>query len=52
MTRLYRIVVINERTGQRCESGFAPDTHAACCVLMRKMTAFPWRRLVLEEVTP
>ena len=50
--RMYKIKIINERTGLHYESGFAPDTHEACCVLMRKMTAYSWRRLVLEEVQP
>lgn len=50
--RMYRIKIINERTGREYDSGFRPDTHEACCVLMRKMTTYSWRRVVLEEVQP
>lgn len=50
MNRLYRIVVINERTGRRYDSGFTPVAHDVACRLMAKMTPYSWRRLVLVVV--
>ena len=50
MNRLYRIVVINERTGRRYDSGFTPVAHDVACRLMAKMTPYSWRCLVLVVV--
>ena len=51
MTRLYHIVAINERTGRKTRMTRYPDTHEACCVMLKKFSYHPARRLQLEEVT-
>lgn len=51
MNRLYHIVAINERTGAKVYVTRYPDTHDACCVMLRKFSYHPARRLQLEEVT-
>lgn len=50
--RLYHIIAINERTGRRVTMTGYPMNHHDCCTMMRKITRYPWRRLLLEETHP
>ena len=43
--KLYRIIGINTRTGVN-----APMTHDHACTILGKLTRYPWRRLMLEQL--
>lgn len=49
MERKYHIVAINERSGAKVYLTRYPDTHEACCVMLRKISKHPARRVQLEE---
>lgn len=51
MERLYHLVSINEKTGSKTYLTAYPDTHAHCVTMKGRFTAYPWRRIQLEEVT-
>jgi len=49
--KLYRIIGINTRTGARIDMGLnAPMTHDHACTILGKLTRYPWRRLMLEQL--
>lgn len=50
MTRMYNVVVINEKTGSKVRMNAAPVTHAQGCTFLSKITDYPWRRKQLEEI--
>jgi hypothetical protein len=49
-TRLYHVVVMNERTGVKVRLSASPVTHSEGCTWLSKVTSFAWRRKFLEEV--
>jgi hypothetical protein len=51
MERMYNVVVINEKTGQKVVMTAYPCTHKEGCTILSKLTDYPWRRKQLEEVT-
>lgn len=51
MERLYKIECENTVTGNRMDMGFAPCPHKQACILLGKLTHYPWRRLYLVEVS-
>jgi hypothetical protein len=51
MERMYNVVVINEKTGQKVIMTAYPCTHEEGCTILSKLTDYPWRRKQLEEVT-
>ena len=48
--RKYHVVVINRKTGQKVVMTSEPVTHDEGCVLLSKLTKYPWRFETLEEV--
>jgi hypothetical protein len=48
--RLYHVVVINIKTGEKTYMTASPEKHDAACVLLRKLTKYTFRRNQLEEV--
>lgn len=50
MTRLYNVVVINEKTGTRVQMNAVPVSHAQGCAWLSKIADLPWRRKQLEEI--
>ena len=50
--RKYNVVVINRKTGLKVVMTSEPVTHVEGCVLLSKLTKYPWRLEMLEEVTP
>ena len=48
--RLYKIECENTKTGDRYDMGFAPCSHETACILLSKITAYPWRRVYLVEI--
>lgn len=51
MDRKYHIVAIVDKTGKKVYFTGYPMPHAECCTMLSKITRYPWRRLMLEEVT-
>jgi hypothetical protein len=50
MERMYNVVVINEKTGQKAVMTAYPCTHKEGCTILSKITDYPGRRKQLEEV--
>lgn len=50
MIRLYRIVAINERSGAKTYCTKTPVTHVEACVMLKRFSYHPARRVQLEEV--
>jgi hypothetical protein len=50
MTRLYHVVVINRKTGQKVQMTGEPVTHAEGCTILSKLTKYPWRIETLEQL--
>ena len=50
ISRLYNVVVVNRRTGQKVVMTPEPVTHDEGCVILSKLTKYPWRLEMLEEV--
>lgn len=48
--RLYHLVAINEKTGEKVYLTRYPDTHKACCTMKSKFSYHPARRIQLEQV--
>ena len=49
--RLYNIIQINEKTGEKFTFPGYPVTHKEGCTMLSKFTKHSWRRLQLEEIT-
>ena len=49
-TRMYHVIVINERTGRKVYMTATPVTHKEGCTILSKLTRYPWRREQLEEM--
>lgn len=52
MTRLYNVIVINEKTGRKVRMNAAPVTHSEGCTWLSKISDLKWRRKQLEEIAP
>lgn len=50
MSRLYHIVAINERTGNKTYCTTVPMSHNEVCIMLRKFSYHSSRRVQLEEV--
>ena len=50
--RMYNVLWIRDDKGTRGQLNATPMTHRAACTFKSKMTAYPWRRVMLEEVKP
>lgn len=50
MSRIYNVVVINQKTGLKVRMNAAPVTHAEGCTWLSKITDYNWRRKQLEEI--
>jgi len=48
--RLYHIVAINEKTGNKTYLTAYPMNHKKCCVMLSKQSHYPTIRKQLEEV--
>lgn len=48
--RMYVLTAVNEKTGKVYVLMTEPMTHKEACAVLSKMTAHPYRRLVLAEV--
>lgn len=48
--RLYHVVVVNMKTGQKVYMTSSPVTHAEGCTILSKMTKHSFRQEMLEEV--
>ena len=48
--KLYKVVIINEKTGSRLKAGFEPMTVAQAYTFRDAHTPYPWRRMVVEPV--
>ncbi|MBA1211558.1 hypothetical protein [Pseudomonas oryzihabitans] len=49
MSRKYHVVVKNLKTGRKVRMTETPVTHDEGCVLLGKLTKYPWRQEMLEE---
>ena len=49
--RRYHVNVVRDSTGEKTYMTRTPVTHHEGCVLLSKLTDYPWRRKLLEEVT-
>jgi len=49
--RLYHVIVINNKTGQKVRMSASPMTHDEACTVLSKMTKYSWRTEKLEEAT-
>lgn len=49
--RLYNVVVINRKTGNKVVMTSSPVTHDEGCVILSKLTRYSWRIETLEEVS-
>lgn len=49
--RLYHLVSINEKTGNKVYLTGYPMSHKECCTMKSKFTYHSFRRIQLEEVT-
>ena len=47
--RLYHVVSVDEHSGRQTNMTAYPATHGEACTMVRKITAHPWRRLILVE---
>lgn len=55
MSRLYNVVAVIEctkmmRYGEKFKLNAEPMTHKEACTFLSKLTKYPWRRNMLEEV--
>lgn len=50
--RMFDVVVKNEETGKVVKMNGAPVLHSEGCVMLSKITNYPWRRKFLVEVKP
>jgi len=48
--RLYHIVAINEKTGKTTYCTSYPMSHKEACVILKKFSNHPARRVQLEEI--
>nr|WP_256836304.1 hypothetical protein [Pseudomonas oleovorans] len=48
--RRYHVTVVRDSTGEKTYMTRTPVTHSEGCVLLSKLTDYPWRRKLLEEV--
>lgn len=51
MPRLYHVVAVNEKTGKISLCGFTSVTHEEGCILMKRFTPHPARRIQLMELS-
>lgn len=52
MQRMYNVVVINERNGEKVRMNASPVTHSEGCAMLSKIAEHPWRRKQLGEINP
>lgn len=50
--RMYNVIWVCDDKGTRGQLNATPMTHREACTFKSKMTAYPWRRVMLEEVKP
>jgi hypothetical protein len=48
--RMYHIISINDKTGEKAYFTTYPMDHNKCCTMMGKITKYPFRTVMLEEV--
>lgn len=48
---MYHVFVKNKKTGRKVQMTSSPVTHHEGCVLLSKLTKYPWRQEMLEEVS-
>lgn len=48
--RMYHVIVKNINTGIKIYMTVTPVTQQKGCVLLSKLTKYPWRQEMLEEV--
>ena len=48
--RLYILMSVNHRTGNRVPLMVKPESHRACEIIMSKHTRYPWRSIEFHEV--
>ena len=48
--RLYHVVIINHLTGNKTYMTKTPLNHKDACIILSKITKFPWRTEKLEEI--
>jgi len=49
MIRMYNVIWVRDDKDTRGRLNAAPMTHAEACSFKSKITACPWRRVLLEE---
>ena len=49
MSKMYRVIIINNKTKQKTYMS-SPSTHSKSCVLLNALTKYPFRIETLEEV--
>lgn len=48
--RKYNVIWVRDDKGTRGQFNATPITHAEACTFKAKLTAYPWRRILLEGV--
>lgn len=49
-TRRYRVIWVRDDRGTRGVLAPGPFTHQEACTVLGKVTKYPWRRELLEEI--
>jgi len=50
MQRYYNVIWVRDDKGTRGQLNATPMTHSEACTFKSKMTDYPWRRILLDEV--
>lgn len=50
MQRYYNVIWVRDDKGTRDQLNATPMTHSEACTFKSKLTDYPWRRILLEEV--
>jgi hypothetical protein len=50
MSRFYRVIWVRDDRNTRGIMADGPLTHAEACTIVSKITVYPWRRIMLEEI--
>lgn len=48
--RMYHVIIKNIKTGVKVYMTKYPVNHVQGCVLLSKLTKYPWRQEMLEEI--
>lgn len=48
--RLFHVIVVNDKTGRKVYMTATPVNHNEGCAILSKLTKYPWRREMLEQV--